>query len=135
MLLIKDFAATNKFYTETLGFSRRIVMQDANGNDNFAIYAWGEPIQIGAGMDVNTPVSAPASVQFMIYVPDGTDIDQYYADVKARGGTVGELKTEYWGDRLFDVYDPDGYWLSFCKTVKQMSEDEIRAADVARREA
>ncbi len=128
ILSVKNIAASKKFYTETLGFQQSVSMNDDNGIEVFGIFTLGNS-DIGIGIDPSTP-TPHATVQFMIYVPDDLDIDQYYADVKARGGAADDLKTEYWGDRKFDIKDPDGYWLTLCKTVKMMTHEEAAANNV-----
>ncbi|MBN8637619.1 MAG: VOC family protein [Anaerolineae bacterium] len=128
ILSVKNFAVSKKFYTETLGFKQSVSMNDENGNEVFGIFELGKA-GFGLGIDPQGPTPG-ATVQFMVYVPDSTDLDQYYADVKARGGAADDLKTEYWGDRKFDIKDPDGYWITLCKTVKPMTQEEAAANNI-----
>jgi uncharacterized glyoxalase superfamily protein PhnB len=47
--------------------------------------------------------------------------------VQGKGITITEeLKTEYWGDRVFSIKDPDGYYLTFGVTIEQVPMDQIR---------
>jgi uncharacterized glyoxalase superfamily protein PhnB len=126
---VKDLNASLTFYTEKLGFDTMMTMPGPNGGDLvFAIVRWGEQVVIGLGFDDRIDYSKPLGhgVQFMIYPPDGTDIDQYYADVKGRGVAITEeLQDSYWGDRVFSINDPDGYWLTFAVTKRQVPVDEM----------
>lgn len=131
ILTVKDFAVSKAFYTDTLGFKQTVSMKSEGGDEVFGIFDLGA-VQIGLGLDPALPASGiGASVQFMVYLPDSLDIDQYHADVKARGGTPTEVKTEYWGDRLFDIKDVDGYYLTLCKTVKTMTPEEAAKNNIS----
>jgi uncharacterized glyoxalase superfamily protein PhnB len=62
----------------------------------------------------------------MIYLPEDQSIESFYANVKAKGVTIDdELADTYWGDRAFSIHDPNGYWLTFAVTIKQVPIDEM----------
>ncbi|MBL8165914.1 MAG: VOC family protein, partial [Anaerolineae bacterium] len=111
-----------------LGFNHGMTMPGPDGAPNFAIVDLSPQAMFGLQLDANPPAHRGDGVIFMVYVNEATDIDAYYADVQSKGVTIVEpIKTEYWGDRIFSVKDPDGYYLTLTKTVKQMSMDEIVA--------
>jgi uncharacterized glyoxalase superfamily protein PhnB len=125
---VKDIEASIAFYVNKLGFTHGVTMPGPDGKPNFAIVDLGEAVHIGLQLDTATEHRGNGVV-FMVYVADSTDIDAYYAQVQKNGAVIEEpIKTEYWGDRVFSLRDPDGYFLSLCKTVKAMSVDEIREA-------
>ena len=65
----------------------------------------------------------------MVYVPEGTTVDEHCAMVQANGVTLAdELTTQYWGDRTYAVTDPDGYFLMIAQTVQEMSVEDIQSA-------
>jgi uncharacterized glyoxalase superfamily protein PhnB len=106
-------------------------MPGEDGTPWFAIVQKGAQVQIGLGVQPNgeSTEGFGKGIVLMLYVPEGTDMEAYYEAVKGKGATIAEaLKVEYWGDQLFSVTDPDGYYLSLCKTVKQMTADEIAAS-------
>lgn len=132
ILSVKDVVASIAFYRDKLGFAVGMEMPGEDGKPNFAVLNMGDGVTIGLQLDT-TLTQRGDGVVFMMYVPDSTDIDQYYGEVKGRGvGIIEEINTGYWGDRLFSVKDPDGYWVSLCKTVQQMSNEEIQMAGSAR---
>lgn len=127
MLNVADLRRSTQFYTDILGFDIALNMPDENGKDMFNIVVRGQAsiglTEIRDDMKVGGP-----GVELMIYVPDDVDIDAYYQDVVRMGIIpVKEIVTEFWGDRYFTIHDPDGYVLSFAKTVQQMTSDEIMA--------
>jgi uncharacterized glyoxalase superfamily protein PhnB len=125
MLAVRDLKASLDFYVRGLGFETVTLMKDAEGNDNFAIVALGPTSMIGIG-PYEAPQPVGSGVELMVYVPDEVDIDQHHAMAVANGISVPNgIKTEYWGDRLYTVTDPDGFRLSLCKTVQQLTNEEI----------
>ncbi len=130
MLEVKNYDDSVKFYTEKLGFTSVMSMKGPDGQNIFGFVALGGS-QIGLGHDPKPNVTLSKDrgngVVLMIY-PDDFDIDAYCEKVKANGvPLVEELKTEYWGDRVFSVKDPDGFYLTFGKTVQTVPPDEIQA--------
>ena len=127
MLAVKDVDASVAFYTEKLGFKHDFIMPDSNGKNTFGWVSLGKA---GFGLQLTPDLDHRGNgVVFMVAIPDEMDIDQYYADVQAKGLKIVEpIQDQYWGDRSFTIHDPDGYVLSPYKTVKQMSAEEIAAA-------
>ena len=63
-------------------------------------------------------------VEFYIYVDAPRTVDDYFKELKAKGVTViNELKTEFWGDRIFSISDPDGYVLTFSEHIKDVTPE------------
>ena len=128
ILAVKDLDTSIAFYKDKLGFEHSFTMPGPDGKTRFAIVNLGQSVSIGLQLALMTEQRGHGVV-FMVYLPDTVDIDQFYADVHARGVQVAvPIKTEYWGDRVFSLHDPDGYYLSMTKTVKQLSPEEIMAA-------
>lgn len=127
ILAVKNVEASVAFYKEKLGFNHDFSMSGPDDSPIFAFVSTGKAT-LGLSAEADT-ANVGKGVMFMVYVPDETDIDAYYADVKARGTTISvEIKDEYWGDRCFVVHDPDGYIISMSKTIKQMALEEIEKA-------
>jgi uncharacterized glyoxalase superfamily protein PhnB len=126
VLSVKSVDASVAFYTEKLGFDKIFVMEGPDGSNTFAFVSLGEQVQIG--LDIQQPAPQPVGngVVFMIYLPEEKNIDQLYAEVQSRNVAIEQpLRDEYYGDRTFSVKDPDGYYLQFATTVKEVSVDEI----------
>src|SRR5579871_4190051 len=123
-LTVKDVDASVAFYKDKLGFTHDMTMDMGDGK--FAIVRLGSQVVIGMGSSSQDPQPPYGTgVQFMMYLPEGMNIDEYYANVQANGVTIkNELKDAYWGDRTFSLLDPDGYDLIFCVTIKQMTMEE-----------
>lgn len=123
ILSVKDYDASLKFYTEKLGFDAAMSMDMPGGTKFGMVTLNGQGTTIGIGDD-KTAYERGKGVDLMLY-PDDFDIDAFYQQVQEREVKIeSELKTEYWGDRVFSVLDPDGYRLTFAKTVEQVSMEE-----------
>jgi uncharacterized glyoxalase superfamily protein PhnB len=125
ILAVKDYDASVKFYTEKLGFTLDVNMQGPDGSNVFGFVGMGKTLQIGLTRDAKA-YERGQGVVLMLY-PENFDIDTYYADIKTKSVEITEeLKTEYWGDRVFSLKDPDGYYLTFCKTVQNVPTEQIQ---------
>ena len=124
---VNDVAASSRFYTENLEFSELFQMPGDSG-PMFAMIALTPSANIGLSRQ-DAPEPKGSGSVIMVYVAEETDIDEYYARVKARGTEISqEIRDEYWGDRAFAVKDPDGFFVQLCKTIKQVSPEEVIAA-------
>lgn len=127
ILTVQDVDASVDYYVSKLGFTKDMVMAGPDGKNTFGFVRLGKAI---IGLDAMTPGAAKGApgADFMVYVPDETDLDQHYAEVKSRGTVIETpIETKYWGDRVYTVLDPDGYRITITKTVKQMSPEEVAA--------
>jgi uncharacterized glyoxalase superfamily protein PhnB len=127
ILSVKDVDASVAFYKDILGFNHDFSMPGPDGKTTFAGVSLGKA-SFGLSLEPEV-VRGGDGVTFMVYIPDERDLDTYYREVQANGAKIEhEIKDEYWGDRVFTLRDNSGYHLSLCKTVKQMSMEEIAAA-------
>jgi PhnB protein len=124
MLSVKDIAQSISFY-EKLGFQKQMAMPGPDGVLAFAF------VQLGSdsiGLNRMSDVPETPYIEFMISVPEGTQIDGYYQQVKAQGIAIAEeIKNQYWGDRSFTVVDPDGYKIALFQTIEQINMDKVAA--------
>lgn len=127
ILSVKDVDATLAFYTEKLGFKTDMVLAGPDGANVFAGTSLGNStFMISRQREGDMNSNLGNGVVFMVYLPQDGDIDALYADVQRKGvPIVEELKTEYWGDRVFSVKDPDGYFLTMSKTVEQTDMERV----------
>jgi uncharacterized glyoxalase superfamily protein PhnB len=125
ILDVRNVDQSIAFYRDQLEFSLQMVMPGPDGNNMFAILEKGTS-QLALGWTQEQ--LQPRGVTLMIYVPDDVDLDEYYASVKSKGVVLdSEIKTEYWGDRVFSLKDPDGYALTLCKTVEETDMEKVAA--------
>ena len=128
ILAVSDITASVDFYVNKLGWNKLFAMPGDDGKDSFVMVSLREGVMYGLSA-LDAPSPKGQGVVLMTYVADDADIDSYYGECKGRGATIAmEIKDEYWGDRCFGVTDPDGYYLSICKTVRQVSAEEILGA-------
>jgi len=131
ILAVSDLEASIDFYTSKLGFELAFSMNGPDGVRNFAFVALGKA-HIGLQADPSLASPRGQGAVFMVYVPDETDIDAFYAGVVSRGTTIArEIADMYWGDRTFTVADPDGFVVTIAKTTQQMDMGDIEAAHQA----
>jgi PhnB protein len=132
-LMVKDMEKSIEFYTQTLGFENTFQMPDPAGNLIHANLVWKDVhIMLGPaspGLPPEAMSYLGSGVDFYIQVEKDDDIDQYYAMVKEKGANIVEdIKDQFWGDRNFSIKDPDGYRLTFAKTIREVSSEEMMDA-------
>jgi uncharacterized glyoxalase superfamily protein PhnB len=126
LLDVTNYDESVRFYTEKLGFNSDFTMQGPDGSNDFGFVSFGEGIQFGLGRG-DTVGERGTGVEISIYPEGDFNIDEYYEQVQANGATIErEIKSEYWGDRVFVVRDPDGYRLMFGQQERELSMDEIQ---------
>jgi uncharacterized glyoxalase superfamily protein PhnB len=131
VLTVRDVMAAMDYFSDTLGFDKHDAMKAPDGTPFFGFVGMGSDM-LALGSDPQNPGSVPAhlgvGVDLMVYMPEGRSIDDHYAHVKSKGAAITqELRTEYWGDRVFTVKEPHGYTITFAQTVKQMTVEEAAA--------
>lgn len=117
ILHVKDVDASIAFY-EKLGFITTVAMPGPDGVNAMAFMrTWQSHIGLARTPDDYRDRDV---LDIMIYLPDNSDIDGLYYAVKARGIHVDEkIKTQFWGDRTFTLYDLDGYRITLSLAVHQ----------------
>ncbi len=119
ILACRDVAASLKFYVDQLGF-RKLMEMPGHAGPDFAIVSFGSAVYFGLQHDRETTNRGQGMV-LMLYLPDGMSVDEYADQVQAKGVRLArEVDDEYWGDRTFALFDPDGYCLMPAVTVNPL---------------
>jgi uncharacterized glyoxalase superfamily protein PhnB len=123
ILSVTDVDTSLAFYTEKLGFQQDLAMDGPDGKTAFAFVRLGTEVVGFSRADTD---NVGRGVVFMFAVPEGAKVDTVYAEVQAKGVAIEEpIKTEYWGDRIFSIKDPDGYYLTLYETIHQPDMEHI----------
>lgn len=126
-----DMLQSIGFYTRTLGLMTLDKHENKNGDIVIATVGLDAPVLMllpvrtirkqerKEDLRQNKP---GIGVQFRFKMAGTRSIDEYFAEVKRKGAViVEEPKTEFWGDRMFTILDPDGYTLTFSEHVQDVS--------------
>jgi PhnB protein len=131
-LLYEDCAGMLDWLTRAFGFTEKLRFAGDDGNVTHAEMAVGDgTIFMGdPGEDYRSPKSSggwPAQVQ--VYVDD---VDAHYERAKAAGAEIRrELEDTPYGDRRYDVYDPEGQLWSFSTHVRDVPAADWGATEAA----
>jgi uncharacterized glyoxalase superfamily protein PhnB len=127
---VKDIEKSLDFYTKTLGFLTWDKFARKNGKIAHASVGFDSPlIMISPVEYVRTQQTKEnlsknkvgVGVEFYIGMNGSKSLDEFFSELKAKGITViSEPKTEFWGDRIFTVQDPDGYAITFSEHVSDV---------------
>jgi uncharacterized glyoxalase superfamily protein PhnB len=104
-LAVANVTATMEFLEHALGFSRGVVLPDADGRLRYAEMRHGDSIVmlIRKG-DEATATGGAAGLYTYV-----ADVDRALAKARNAGAGVSDAEDRPWGDRVSVVTDPDGY--------------------------
>ncbi|HEY7066707.1 MAG TPA: VOC family protein [Chloroflexota bacterium] len=124
-LTASDPQATLDWF-EKLGFEPTSVMELPDGSIGHAMLMRG-----GVGLMIGPCMQhQPGSSGMDLWIDVGeADLDALCEDARDEGIAVTqEPHDEFWGDRIFEVTDPDGYRLVFRKHVRDVTPEEMQTA-------
>ena len=137
-LRVKDIQKSLDFYTKTLGFQTSGRITRRNGKIAHVSVGFGSPLLMLSPMEyVRTwrtkenllKKMVGVGVEFYMYVDAPKTVDGYFKELKAKGvAVINDPKTEFWGDRIFSVSDPDGYVLTFSEHIKDVTPEANSAS-------
>ena len=125
-LIMRDAEAAAEFYASAFGFEQREVVPGKDGRPmhigmayrgkSIVMFASGEGHEGDSASPAETGAVCPAS--FYVYCENA---DQLIARAVAAGAKkTMELENMFWGDRIGQVQDPDGYRWTFATVVSPM---------------
>lgn len=122
-LMVQDVTKAMNFYEESFGFEKGMTMPDKDGailhgemkyEGSVVIMlgregAWGSQCKSPAASNITCPVN------LYVYC---RDVDEIYHRAKQAGaGITTEPADMFWGDRIVEIVDIDGYRWTFATNV------------------
>lgn len=123
ILAMSDIDASIRFYTETLQFELGFRATDGNDVPIFAMVKMGAAeILLGVVegfVDAADYDKRGIGVQIYIELPDALNIEVLHNHAKSKDANIISPVTKRdWGEKVFTLKDPDGYFFMFAETVK-----------------
>jgi PhnB protein len=120
-LTVKDVDAAVAFYEKAFGFERRFSMPGPEGRTVHAEVAWHDAVvMLGcecAERSCKSPATAGVRPANSLYLYCD-DVDAVAKRAAAAGAKVESPPQDmFWGDRVCNLVDPDGYNWSFATNV------------------
>lgn len=103
-LAVANVSASIDFLERAFGFSRGVVLPDADGQPRYAEMKHGASVVMLVRKGDAASASGGGSALYT-YV---SDVDELLPRARAAGAGVGEAEDKPWGDRIASVTDPDG---------------------------
>jgi uncharacterized glyoxalase superfamily protein PhnB len=135
---VKDMQKSLDFYTKTLGFQTSDKLSRKDGKIAHASVGFDSTLIMLSPVEyVRTPQTKEdlaknklgVGVELYIGMNGSKKLDEFFTELKGKGVIViNEPKTEFWGDRIFTVRDPDGYALTFSEYVNDVTPEARTAA-------
>jgi catechol 2,3-dioxygenase-like lactoylglutathione lyase family enzyme len=108
-LKVTDMARSVHFYNETLG------LEVIYGGPHASFTSLRTAGAHDAILNLEQGTSNSGWGRLIFHVKD---VDQLWADLKARGLDAARPRDASWGERYFHLHDPDGHELSFAKPLR-----------------
>ena len=104
-LAVANVAASVEFLERVFGFTRGVVLADADGQPRYAEMRHRDSVvMLIRNGDRTTATSGSAALYTYV-----DDVDRAVARARQAGAGVEEAEDKPWGDRVAAVTDPDGY--------------------------
>lgn len=119
-LIVRDIAASTRFYCDVLGFAVNTTVPEAapfvfvwlqrDGIDVFL----NDPGAVAKDLPMYaTPAFGGTATLFVVL----TGVDALHAQVSAQVPVVMPIHTQWYGMREFAIHDPDGHLITFAERV------------------
>src|SRR5579859_588208 len=133
MKLTPDLGVANieksiAFYRDVLGFKVGYATPGPDGKIMHADVSHGDATIMFDRLDWMPEAARTNPGNSMgLYVNIGdADVDAYFESVRAAGAHIDQaIQDQFWGDRSFTIHDPDGYHLTFAKTMRQVAPADM----------
>jgi uncharacterized glyoxalase superfamily protein PhnB len=104
-LAVANVAASVAFLEKALGFTRGVVLPDADGQLRYAEMRHRDSVimLIRRGDAATATGGAPGLYTYV------DDVDGQLSQARSAGAGISEAEDKPWGDRVAVVTDPDGY--------------------------
>ena len=104
-LTVANVAASVEFLEGAFGFTRGVVLADADGQPRYAeMWHRDSVVMLIRKGDATAPTGGMAALYTYV-----DDVDRALARARQAGAGVEEAEDKPWGDRVATVTDPDGY--------------------------
>lgn len=134
ILSVADVDEASDYFCDTLAFTQLFALQDKNETTFLASLRFAEAeLMLSRQQTLDMPEDlrrqARGDMTIMLSLPDTLGIDDYYAQVAAKGVSIrDEIADKFWGNREFTLVDPNGYCLTFSAPNKRVSLEAAQQA-------
>jgi uncharacterized glyoxalase superfamily protein PhnB len=119
IISVESVDAVRDFYVDRLGFAHVMGMVGKDGQLDFVSVVLGGArvmfMRAPGGDNSRRPPKQPVEIYLEV-----DDVDAYHNRVKKNGVQISDpLTLQWWGDRTFKVFDPNGYQIWFYTNVEE----------------
>ncbi len=131
-LLYEDAQGALEFIKNAFGFEEKFRFEGKDGSVGHAEIMYHDNVVMLATAAKDMGHQSPKSLGsrsslVMVYVDD---VDAHFEQAKAAGAKITrELEDQFYGDRTYGAEDPEGHAWYFATHVKDVSPEEMQAAE------
>ena len=118
-LLVRDMAASVRFYADVLGFTIELHVPEEPPYVFASVVRGAVKVFLNdlAGVVRDFPQMTAGHTSTLFVIVD--KVDELFAEVSRRAPIAMPLKDQFYGMREFAVYDPDGYLVTFAQQLQR----------------
>ena len=119
MLMCKDVQAAIRFYADVLGFEV-LARMDGVGDSGWASLGNGS-VQVMLASPAYIPAGQKTDGRFTqaTYYYWANDVAALHQHVQAKGYETSDLAVRFYGNKEFDMTDPEGHMLTFGQETSE----------------
>jgi len=116
-LTVRDVDASLKFYTTVLGFEEWFRWEQDGQLQAGGLRRGEGRIILGPARGMSADDLARRGIGTGVYIVLDGDIDALYTAVQGKAKVLTPIGDRPWGDRTFEIADPDGYRVEVARTL------------------
>ena len=123
ILICRDVQAMLRFYVDTLNF------QIVERMDDVGLSGWAALARDNVELMLASPTYIPAPTehemvlnQVLLYV-DVMMLSKLHEEIDAKEYPVGRIENRFYGNREFEVVDPEGHRIIFAEPIKNQEHE------------
>jgi uncharacterized glyoxalase superfamily protein PhnB len=126
---VRDMQMSLDFYQKMFGFRIMDKLTRRDGKIAHASVGFDSPVLMQSPVEYvrtqhtkDNPAENKFGIGVEFHIAMAGSVDEFFIQTKAKGiQVINRPTTKYWGDRVFTVADPDGYALTFCEHVSDVT--------------
>ncbi len=123
ILICRDVQEMLRFYVETLNFKVVDRLDDVGLTGWAAIARDNFELMLASPSYIPAPSNEESELNQVILYVDVTKLSQLRDEICTKEYPVGAIENRFYGNREFELVDPEGHRIIFAKNVKDQEHD------------
>ena len=118
ILICRDVQAMIRFYVETLNFHIVDRMDDVGLSGWAALARDNFELMLASPSYIPAPADDESVLNQVVFYVDVTSLSKLREEIVAKEYPVGTIENRFYGNREFELVDPEGHRIIFAETIE-----------------